>query len=236
MQPRTLNRSNLGVRILAGFAMLLTVVCTWSIGSLYADRFLHMGDLSGPDYALATTGGGVLPMLTSATFGVGYKDPLTSTRSSLTTLTTDISPGNCWAMEGTFGQLAVLLSQPIHLEFLTIDHPPRTILPDPSSAPRYWSAWALLDKSRKDQEGLRFLPEVQTPANSPRYGEYHPLYLGSFEYNIHGRRPTQTFVLEPKIRAAKLRVPAIVFRFEGNWGNEQYTCIYRVRVHGSPVM
>ena len=58
-------------------------------------------------------------------------------------------------------------------------------------------------------------------------GVFHQ--LGSFEYNLQGSS-VQTFPL-----MNKLRFPRVKMDIKTNWGNEDYTCIYRIRIHGDSV-
>eukprot|EP00752_Nemacystus_decipiens_P016834 g15066.t1 len=56
----------------------------------------------------------------------------------------------------------------------------------------------------------------------------YPVKLGGGVYEIDGR-PIQTFPMEPP-KDTKLAV--IQVKILSNWGNPDYTCLYRVRVHG----
>ena len=58
-------------------------------------------------------------------------------------------------------------------------------------------------------------------------GVFHQ--LGSFEYDLQGS-PVQTFPVKNKLRFARVKMD-----INTNWGNEDYTCIYRIRVHGNSV-
>ena len=57
--------------------------------------------------------------------------------------------------------------------------------------------------------------------------EDEPMRLGEFEYSIEGAQ-VQTFALEESEEEVRL----VTFEFQKNWGHEEYTCVYRVRVHG----
>lgn len=197
---------------------------------------LSYGDVMTPDYALATTGGRVIADLTFTSFGAthqrnlepkGYKSPLVA-------LTPDTAPGNCWPMAGSSGQLGIHLSQTIYVTSFTIEHPPKVILPDPSSAPRRFSVWALFDKLPNT------VPERHEPrlrsSQFPRTKPFQPVHLGTFTYSIHARTSVQSFPLTKQIREMNLPVAAVLFNFEDNWGSRDVTCIYRVRVHGTPVL
>lgn len=63
-----------------------------------------------------------------------------------------------------------------------------------------------------------------------------PYILGTFQYNIHLPESSQTFPLSPlainRLKLYDLKVNQVQLQIHSNWGNENYTCIYRVRVHG----
>ena len=51
--------------------------------------------------------------------------------------------------------------------------------------------------------------------------------LGNVEYDIH-YKAVQTFRLENSAEYFQ----KVRFNVESNWGNPNYTCIYRIRIHG----
>ena len=52
-----------------------------------------------------------------------------------------MSPGSCWAMQGSHGQLTVDLAVPIRVDAVTVDHAPFNALQDTSSALRQFEIW-----------------------------------------------------------------------------------------------
>ncbi|XP_034388608.1 SUN domain-containing protein 2 isoform X2 [Cyclopterus lumpus] len=115
-------------------------------------------------------------------------------------------PGKCWAFHGVQGTMVISLSHPITLTHVTLDH-----------LPRYNSPTGSIDSAPKDFEVYGMKAE----------GDEGTL-LGSFTYNKEGE-PTQTFRLpspgDDVHRYVELRVLS-------NWGQVEYTCLYRFRVHG----
>ncbi|XP_065593834.1 sperm-associated antigen 4 protein-like [Cyrtonyx montezumae] len=55
--------------------------------------------------------------------------------------------------------------------------------------------------------------------------------LGSFTFDVK-KEPIQTFVLKKNPPRAFRHIKFLV---KSNWGNPEYTCIYRVMVHGKVV-
>lgn len=58
--------------------------------------------------------------------------------------------------------------------------------------------------------------------------------IASFSYNLEGAYHIQTFSIASKIRLQRITTERLLFEINSNWGQELFTCIYRVRVHGEP--
>ncbi len=118
--------------------------------------------------------------------------------------------GECWGFGGASANLTVKLSQPITVSHVTIDHLSRDIAYNIESAPREFQIWAV-NVTHSD------------PLHSPR------TLLGTFEYDVDGE-PVQTFALPNKAISAQY----ITLQILSNHGH-YYTCLYRFRVHGTPL-
>ncbi|ORX56700.1 hypothetical protein BCR36DRAFT_409884 [Piromyces finnis] len=63
-----------------------------------------------------------------------------------------------------------------------------------------------------------------------------PLILGTFQYNISGPQSSQTFPLNQnainRLKLYDTKINKVQLQIHNNWGNENYTCIYRIRIHG----
>ncbi|XP_057699690.1 SUN domain-containing protein 1 isoform X2 [Corythoichthys intestinalis] len=167
------------------------------------------------DFALETQGASVISTRCSETyrtrsaclilFGIPLWYPTESPRTVIRGDTT-LLPGKCWAFHGAHGSLVIALSHPIRITHVTIDHVPRQNTPTGriDSAPKEFAVYGMKD-------------EVEDGT-----------LLGSFMYDEDGE-PTQTFELPPSdeiYRVVELRVIS-------NWGQVEYTCLYRFRVHGA---
>ncbi|CAB1428003.1 unnamed protein product [Pleuronectes platessa] len=167
------------------------------------------------DFALEVQGARVITSRCSETYR-GSREFLTL--FGYTMLTVDVSPrtviqglapllpGRCWSFPGAQGTYAITLSHPVKITHVTVDHVSRYNSPSGSinSAPRAFELYGMTDISEK-----RTL-------------------LGTFTYN-KGGESTQTFqLLNPTddiYRGVEMHVLS-------NWGQAEYTCLYRLRVHG----
>lgn len=186
-----------------------------------AVRSYHQDVLNTADFALESRGASIIHSKTSATYqplsfwalrllktlGVNVWDhpPELAIRANT-------NVGDCWTMAGSEGTLAILLSQPIHIQSVTIDHPSRELL---------------LDGIQSAPKDLEFFGLPNYPKKDPFY-----LPLGSVHYNIENSSSSiQTFDLQMHpIQPSK----AVLVKVNSNWGNPNHTDIYRIRVHGMP--
>ncbi|XP_063749547.1 SUN domain-containing protein 1-like isoform X2 [Eleginops maclovinus] len=168
------------------------------------------------DYALESGGGSILSTRCSETYET--KAALLSlfglplwyfSQSPRAVIQPDVQPGNCWAFRGSSGFLVIRLSMRVVPSAFSLEHIPRALAPSGtlSSAPRDFRVYGL-----QDEEEERGKP------------------LGSFTYDEHGE-DLQTFpVTEENTSWFQIMEVQVL----SNWGNPEYTCLYRFRVHGSP--
>ncbi|KAJ3040894.1 hypothetical protein HDV00_010354 [Rhizophlyctis rosea] len=183
----------------------------------------------------------------------GVRKP--SGRPPKTALRPDVQPGNCWAMKGNKGTLGIYLSRDIMPTDITLEHTPLSLVAsdekshkdhdNPLSAPREVEVWAVLDPERFRHLDLDS-PTVRNPPldkvnEKPKPGEkntpaaallvdvvFDPAKegeMGTWPVRESGRRVVEVGGKEGK-------VGVVVVRVKSNWGNERYSCLYRVRVHG----
>ncbi|XP_078286480.1 SUN domain-containing protein 2-like isoform X2 [Rhinoraja longicauda] len=170
------------------------------------------------DYALESAGASVISTRCSETFET--KTALLSlfgiplwyySQSPRAVIQPDVHPGNCWAFKGSQGFVVIQLAARIRPTAFTLEHIPRSIslLGSTSSAPQDFSVFGLDNENRG--EGV---------------------LLGQYTYNQEADS-IQTFEVQSKDAAA---YQVIELRVNTNWGHPEYTCLYRFRVHGEPVM
>uniref|UniRef100_A0A8C5H2Q1 SUN domain-containing protein 1-like n=1 Tax=Gouania willdenowi TaxID=441366 RepID=A0A8C5H2Q1_GOUWI len=170
-------------------------------------------EIKMPDFALESQGGSVISSRCSETysrsafltfFGFRLMYPSDGPRTVIQDHPV-LQPGKCWAFYGGQGTLLISLSHPVSITHVTLDH-----------VPRYNTPTGHIDSAPKDFEvfGMNNENEAGT-------------LLGRFTYDQNGE-PTQTFELPSPSdihHFVKLRVLT-------NWGQDEYTCLYRFRVHG----
>ncbi|KAI0715480.1 UNC-like C-terminal-domain-containing protein, partial [Cerioporus squamosus] len=173
-----------------------------------------------PDYALWSAGGRIVPQLTSKTYVPpsrwwtgAWDGQSVDPRPPELAITPDIHAGCCWPMRGNHGSLGIRLADEIVPRAVTVDHLAVQLQIRNDTAPRDVSIWGVQAKGRT-QSDTGTLPVM------------------NITFDIHARLPTQTFNLSKEAADLHLTVETLLFMVENNWGNDAYTCIYRVRAHG----
>uniref|UniRef100_A0A8D3APW4 SUN domain-containing protein n=1 Tax=Scophthalmus maximus TaxID=52904 RepID=A0A8D3APW4_SCOMX len=167
------------------------------------------------DYALESGGGSVLSTRCSETYET--KAALLSlfglplwyfSQSPRAVIQPDVHPGSCWAFRGSTGFLVIRLSMRILPSAFSLEHLPRALAPSGAlhSAPRDFAVYGL-DDERQDRGKL----------------------LGSYTFDQDGDS-LQTFAATENDETFQV----IEVQVLSNWGHQEYTCMYRFRVHGTP--
>ena len=185
-----------------------------------------------------------------AVTGSGY----TMGRPPVTAIHPDIHVGNCWPFAGTQGQVGVLLARNVFISEFSIDHAPRDIAYDVRSAPRQMEVWGLVQgmdniaKVREYQQTVRQRreetiqhakeqgippPPEETPYPQSLPRSPHYIRLAQFSYDVHSPEYIQTFAVPKDIQEIGADFGVIVLLIKNNWGEEDFTCLYRLRVHGT---
>lgn len=176
-------------------------------------------DPSGrPDFALGTAGAQVL--------SVGKTKVLTSLPRWLSmlgfgsiskyfvngahhVLHPSIYPGECFAFHGP-GEIVIKLVRTVYIDAVGIEH----ILPQMSPDGNILNAPSLFNVYGMDNEG-----------------DSNAMHLGTFYYDIDLKQSLQIFQMAKN--SSDKSFPIVKFEFAPNLSDVNYTCIYRVRVHGS---
>ncbi|KAJ7987639.1 hypothetical protein DPEC_G00328570 [Dallia pectoralis] len=178
---------------------------------------LYSQDRNGlADYALESGGGSVLGTRCSEAYKT--KTALLSlfglplwyfSQSPRVVIQPDVHPGNCWAFQGSQGYLVIRLSMRIVPSAFSLEHTPKALAPSGSisSAPRHFNVYGLDDEDHDEGK-----------------------LLGSYTYQEDGDTLQTYPVTEENDQAYQI----IEVRVLSNWGNPEYTCLYRIRVHGQP--
>ncbi|KAI0749477.1 hypothetical protein C8Q80DRAFT_1269353 [Daedaleopsis nitida] len=173
-------------------------------------------------------------------------------RPPVTALHHETHTGHCWPFAGTHGQLGVALAAPVYITDVTIDHVAKEVAIDMRSAPRQMELWAMIDGqdnyaklsdwrerralARETAEAAgqslppSVLEDVPYPRTLPKYPEY--IRIANFTYNIHAPTHIQTFPVFDEVKALGIDFGKVVLMVKNNWGRDEFTCLYRLRVHG----
>ncbi|CAG5129026.1 unnamed protein product, partial [Candidula unifasciata] len=181
------------------------------------------------DYALESVGGSVLCSSETyfaksgamySVFGIPLWYHSSNPRE---VIQPDVQPGKCWAMDGTHGYVMIQLAMPIMVSAISLEHIPKEVAPS-----------GRLDSAPKD---FLIIGKERT-TDSP------DVVLGRFTYHID-REPIQVFdIKDPycqmKSNGNDCPINSKVFfiitlKILNNHGNPDFTCIYRLRVHGQPI-
>lgn len=207
-----------------------------------------------PDFANYKSGAYPYPYLTSPSY-----DPASSKSSwfnagrqnvaakhPATALTTSTDIGDCWAFPTDQGILGISLAKRIYPSHIAIEHGFKHHLIDETSTPKHFSFWVL---TKDEDERMKLEREVLHAAGrvardvDPKDGNIigddeekaqkwaRFVKVGEWSYDIDGER-MQTWDLPVDFQALGIAVRRVAFRFEGNYGNQEFTCIYRTKVHG----
>ncbi|KAF9151396.1 hypothetical protein BG015_006729 [Linnemannia schmuckeri] len=132
--------------------------------------------LAKPDYALHSAGGRIIPRLTSPNYfhyveptllgrlGARFFVPLPRReKPAEKAIEPDMHAGECWAMDGQEGQLAVRLARKIVITEVTIEHADPSVVLDLGSAAREIEIWGLRGRS----DAAPVTPQSSRPHDTP---------------------------------------------------------------------
>jgi hypothetical protein len=190
------------------------------------------------EYASLSAGGRTIEALTSATYSppssgryilVSRQRTPRETQTSALALTDGMEPGQCWAFDGDTGQLGIQLTHAIRVSYLSVAYPSTSRL---TSAPKNLVLWGL---KPADSEVCAALRDVGTP--TPDFGSgYCGIRLLSGIYGPEFSMPTyyQNFTTTADF-SRDYYFDRMIFQVLGNWGNADFTCIYRIWIYGTQI-
>jgi SUN domain-containing protein 1/2 len=221
--------------------------------ALYSGGAGVIPQLTSATYEIRPAGvrGSVVGWLTGRGFAVG--------RPPVTALHHELQVGHCWPFRGQQGQLGIQLSAPVFVQEVTIDHAAREVAFDMRSAPREMELWGLVEGAEnveryeawraeraREREERRVEAElageeagVQEDAEDVAIPESLSAASGApwvrvarMVYDAHAAQNVQTFAADEAYARLGVDVGLVALRIESNWGQDDFTCLYRVRVHG----
>lgn len=166
----------------------------------------------------------------------------------------DVSLGSCWPFTGQSGQIGLNLGTMINPTDIGIIHVRPDQSPNPSSAPRRVSLWVqILDlETRNKVRTLVNQNSLSSSTNAEKTNKLQNWFSSSSsslgmmpldyvkildaEYQLDGGDEFQVFPVPFYLRDLHLETSRVIFKVEDNWGNEDFTCIYRLRLFGSKIV
>ncbi|XP_070592983.1 sperm-associated antigen 4 protein-like [Erythrolamprus reginae] len=168
-------------------------------------------DIQKADWAQKSIGATIDKDRTSKSFDFLHQENcwfpfISSANPPETILQPDVYPGNCWAFSGSEGQVVIKLPEKVRLTAVTAQHISKAIAFSEgiTSALKDFLVYGLNDETKEE------------------------ILLGTFMYDTE-KELIQTFQLKNEQEKA---FQYVKIKVESNWGNPEYTCIYRIRVHG----
>lgn len=127
-------------------------------------------------------------------------------------LESSVMPGDCWPIRGQEGTAVIALTNDVLVTKVTLEHASRALLPHNATlaTPKLFSLWGL--------------PEGGDDPD--KSGGNH--FFGQFEYSLANPEVQSFFVVHPSNNTFR----HVEFKVHSNHGHPDYTCVYRVRVHG----
>lgn len=152
-----------------------------------------------------------------------------------------VHPGECWAFKGSTGSIVIQLITSVSVTGLTLEHISPLIAPtdETSTAPRDFSLLVdsnilikiITDKKRRtvvsifNNNNINCLNIFQ---GLQHVNDKDGFLLGKFKYD-NCESSLQYFPIQ---REATQSFQIIEVEFHNNSGNPEFTCIYRIRIHG----
>lgn len=141
--------------------------------------------------------------------------------------------GDCWCSAGSADiRLAVKMGYQIYPQEIVVEHMPSTGSPEPGTAPQdieIWVSFAHLSPEEYAEKGIWNL--IGSGPIFPGMGR-----IGTVRYDARpGVQNVQTFRLDINQGVLMHATDEAVVRVRGNYGAGK-TCLYRVRLHGVPVV
>ncbi|TFK68611.1 hypothetical protein BDN72DRAFT_769092, partial [Pluteus cervinus] len=149
----------------------------------------------------------------------------------------DLRAGRCWRILQTSAQLGVKLAQQIEVTHLSIDHIPGELVMNLTHAPRDIILWGVTDTMlfpllQYVEDPIWLSISRRTPALTKDGQIVVPLAV--IQYNISSSDIIQTFPVPDSI-FANGTFSLFIVDILNNWGAE-WTCLYRVRIHGKAMV
>jgi hypothetical protein len=186
---------------------------------------------TSPTFDFSTQRGWLIWRIISMLVGYGVPPP----KQPAVALTKWDEAGECWCSPtkgpGAGVSIGVALSYDLYPKEIVIEHIPKSATLDATSAPQEMELLARIEGtenmktvSKMSQETLRQGPE--------QYLDRGWYTIGTFRYDIDSQNHVQHFDTQVDLQSVKISAREYAVRAKSNWGNPDYTCLYRIRLYG----
>ncbi|KAF5098074.1 hypothetical protein D0Z00_002161 [Geotrichum galactomycetum] len=151
-----------------------------------------------------------------------------------------VSLGGCWPINGRSGQVGVDLGKTVRPSDIGVLHIKAEQTPNPKTAPRHISLYVEIndEKTREDLRATLLAEEQQhmtekedTLTNDVRVPETF-VKISTIEYDLF-KEEFQVFEIVK--HGFDIQTSRVVFTIDDNWGDDDLTCVYRLRLFGEPI-
>lgn len=220
-------------------------------------KIVELDFVNEPDYVFYDAGGSVIEDLTSKTFKE-YNQSLRENGGPDTVIKSGNLPGQCWGMSGKSGIITLKSINNIIPTSVTFDHTAVDIFKNDGvfpSAPKNIVLWAVYDPNlfskyiyqKNKSRNPKILSQVEKSLDSVLVDNktqkvialrvdnftFDPTKSHRMTFNIDYKRAILSLLNnDNSYSLADPRTQFFSFIIHDNWGNTDYTCIYRIRVHG----
>jgi len=139
-----------------------------------------------------------------------------------------MKPGQCWVFYGDTRQLGIQLTHAIRVSHLTVGHPSKS---PTTSAPKNLILWGLKPADSELCITSAGVGDVGTPTAD--FGSaYCGICLLSGIYELSNSMLYQNFTTRASVDRG-LYFDRMIVQIVGNWGNADFTCMYRIQIYGA---
>ncbi|RKF82622.1 hypothetical protein GcC1_012016 [Golovinomyces cichoracearum] len=151
--------------------------------------------------------------------------------------------GDCWCSPAKYGggfglSLGVILGNKIYPEEIVIEHIQSSAALQPGAAPRMLELFAAIEDPEIEpfvrQESQRLFPNLNSNEIN---GLKSFVCIASWTYDLESSHNVQAHEIQLSLRGFGIGTSRVLVRSISNWGtgDVNYTCLYRVRLHGALV-
>ena len=153
--------------------------------------------------------------------------------------------GDCWcaAPSGGKAQLTVLLPHRVIPTHLVVEHVQKGLTLGIGAAPKDLELWVqILDDDQRDsvQAGANAFLQHGSEDSTDRTDNFQAeksldrtwVRIANFRYDIDAPQHIQTFKIDVQLDNWGLAANKVAIRVKDNWGPSDFTCLYRLKLHG----